>query len=251
MDTTSSPTGTTAHPVTAVVLAAGFGSRLGTTVPKTLVRLADGATILGRLLAAVDAALPGARVCAVVGHKAPMILEAEPGLLFAYNAAFESTNTAKSLLHALRLCPDGDVLWSNGDVVCDPEVVARVAATGARGRSCVAVDRSSVGDEEVKYTLADGVLAAIGKQVPDALGEAVGVNYVTARDRPALVAALERVGDTDYFERGIELTLADGVRWHPVDVTDLWAVEVDFPEDLDHANERVADARARSARVSR
>ncbi len=39
---------------------------------------------------------------------------------------------------------------------------------------------------------------------------------------------LARVGDQDYFERGLELAIEqDGVRVEPVDISDLYAVEVD------------------------
>jgi hypothetical protein len=49
---------------------------------------------------------------------------------------------------------------------------------------------------------------------------------------------LQRVDDQDYFERGLELAiLEDGLRLAPLDISDLYAVEVDFAEDLERANE--------------
>ena len=48
---------------------------------------------------------------------------------------------------------------------------------------------------------------------------------------------LRRVDDQDYFERGIELAIEhDGVLIEPVDISDLYAVEIDFAEDLERAN---------------
>ena len=48
---------------------------------------------------------------------------------------------------------------------------------------------------------------------------------------------LSKVGDQDYFERGIELAIAhDKLRFEPVDISDLYAVEIDFAEDLERAN---------------
>ena len=48
---------------------------------------------------------------------------------------------------------------------------------------------------------------------------------------------LTRCADQDYFERGIELAIEhDRVRIEPVDISDLYAVEVDFAEDLERAN---------------
>ena len=43
--------------------------------------------------------------------------------------------------------------------------------------------------------------------------------------------------DQDYFERGLELAIAeDGMLIAPLDISDLYAVEVDFAEDLERAN---------------
>ena len=48
---------------------------------------------------------------------------------------------------------------------------------------------------------------------------------------------LSAVDDQDYFERAIELAIEqDGLLVEPVDISDLYAVEVDFAEDLERAN---------------
>ncbi len=72
----------------------------------------------------------------------------------------------------------------------------------------------------------------------DARGEAVGINFVSAADKPALIARLAECAESDYFERGIELAIEkDGMRVTPVDIGEMFAVEVDFEEDLTRANE--------------
>jgi choline kinase len=95
-----------------------------------------------------------------------------------------------------------------------------------------------VSDEEVKYTVdAEGFIDELSKTVSGGLGEAVGINFVSSRDKAALVRQLAKVGDQDYFERGIELAIAhDKLRFEPVDISDLYAVEIDFAEDLERAN---------------
>ena len=71
------------------------------------------------------------------------------------------------------------------------------------------------------------------------LGEAVGINLIGGKDKAALIRQLEACEDQDYFERGIELAIAhDGVEVTPVDISDLFAVEVDFEGDLERANAR-------------
>jgi choline kinase len=51
---------------------------------------------------------------------------------------------------------------------------------------------------------------------------------------------LANCADNDYFERGLELAIEkSGVQIEPVDISDLFAVEVDFQADLDRANSRL------------
>jgi choline kinase len=179
------------------------------------------------------------RVMIVVGFKLEAIIERFPEATFVYNEFYDQTNTSKSLLKALRASGDGGVLWLNGDVVFDPQVLVRVTPYMDGNQSFVVVNTSKVSDEEVKYTLdSAGFIDQLSKQVQPALGEAVGINYVAAQDKAALIARLAQVDDQDYFERGIELAIArDGLRFKAVDISDLYAVEVDFPEDLERANE--------------
>lgn len=224
-----------------VILAAGMGTRLGRPFPKPLTTLKDGRTILAQQIGNVRAVLgPDVEILVVVGFKLEQILEAAPDVAFAYNELYDQTNTSQSLLKALRLTGDRGVLWMNGDVVFDPQLLRRVLPLVEAGRSWVAVNTSAVADEEVKYTLDDdGFVASLSKLVTDSpLGEAVGINYVAPADKPALVARLGEVADDDYFERGVELAIEkDGVRVSAVDISDLYAVEVDFAEDLERANQ--------------
>ena len=126
----------------------------------------------------------------------------------------------------------------NGDVVFDPEALKRAARLVRDDQSFVTVNTSKVSDEEVKYTTdAEGYIDELSKQVKGGLGEAVGINYVSGADKQALQRQLGKVGAQDYFERGIELAIEqDGLLFEPVDITDLYAVEVDFAEDLERAN---------------
>jgi choline kinase len=178
-----------------------------------------------------------------LGSSLEAIMEAFPVALFVYNEIYDQTNTSKSLLKALRKSSDGGVLWMNGDVVFDPEVLARILPLIDVGQSFVCVNTAAVGEEEIKYTLgADGFINQLSKTVSNGVGEAVGINYVSAQDKQMLIARLVEVNDQDYFERGMELAVErDGIRFVPVDISDLFAVEVDFAEDLVRANERLPD----------
>jgi choline kinase len=223
----------------AVVLAAGKGTRLGRPLPKPLTQLADGRSILVQqvenLRSVLGADLP---ITVVVGFKAPIVMEAVPELLFAYNEEYDSTNTSKSLLKALRTSQAGGVLWLNGDVVFDPRLLELALPSLEAQQSFVCVDTAVVGEEEVKYTVDDqGYIDRLSKSVVGGLGEAVGINFVADADKAALVEQLARCADDDYFERGMELAIAErGVRFTPIDISSYLAVEVDFEEDLARAD---------------
>ena len=222
-----------------VILAAGMGSRLGRSLPKPLTPLADGRTIMQQQFDNIHHAFgPNARITIVVGYKLEHIIDAFPEASFVYNERYDQTNTSKSLLRALRASASGGVLWMNGDVVFDRAALDRAAQLVAHDRSFISVNTARVADEEVKYTTdADGHILGLSKTVKNGLGEAVGINFVSRRDKAALIRQLGRVEDQDYFERGIELAIEqDRVQFEPLDISDLYAVEVDFAEDLERAN---------------
>lgn len=223
-----------------VILAAGMGTRLGRPHPKPLTPLKEGNTILGHQLENIRTVFgDDVEILVVVGYKLEQILEAAPDVTFAYNELYDQTNTSKSLLRALRCTGQRPVLWMNGDVVFHPDVLRRSVPLIEADQSFVCVNTSAVGDEEVKYRLDDaGRVVELSKTVQDAAGEAVGINFVGAGDKAVLAARLAEVREQDYFERGLEVAIArDGLDVRALDISSLFAVEVDFAADLDRANE--------------
>lgn len=222
-----------------VILAAGMGSRLGRELPKPLTELSDGRTIMRQQHDNIAAAFgTDVTITTVVGYKLEHIIDAFPEVEYVYNEQYDQTNTSKSLLRALKATGKHGVLWMNGDVVFDPQVLVRVSTLVHADRSFVSVNTSTVSDEEVKYTVdADGYIQKLSKTVTGGLGEAVGINYISSRDKAVLMRHLKQCADQDYFERGIELAIEhDGITVEPVDISDLYAVEIDFAEDLERAN---------------
>ena len=223
-----------------VILAAGMGTRLGKPWPKPLTPLADGRSIMQQQLENVEKVFRDeARVTIVVGFKMEMIMEAHPNVTFVYNENYDQTNTSKSLLKALRASQESGVLWLNGDVVFDARVLERIAERIRSEKSFVCVNTSTTAEEEVKYTVdGKGNINALSKQVKNALGEAVGINFISTHHKSAAIKYLEQCADNDYFERGLELAIENvGIEIEPVDISDLFAVEVDFQADLDRANQ--------------
>ncbi len=219
-----------------IILAAGVGTRLADVEgPKALVPLDDGTTILDRQLAALSAHVEPSYVYVVVGYRADIMKEHYPNLHFIENPDYASTNTAKSLWHALEHVGTAtDILWLNGDVVFHPDALE--AIWEHEGSSMLA-NTATTAEEEIKYRCdAQGHIVKVSKTVTAAQGEAVGINRFAQKDIMALDRALEKCGDDDYFERAIQLCIDEGVKIDPVIIDDDLCVEVDFPEDLDRAN---------------
>jgi CDP-glycerol glycerophosphotransferase len=225
----------------ASILAAGMGTRLGRPFPKPLTKLANGKSIMAQqidnLRSVFGRDLP---ITVVVGFKHDLIMERFPDLLFAYNENFDQTNTSKSLLRALTVSHPGGVLWLNGDVVFDARLLDTLRPLIEADQSFACVNTEAVGEEEIKYTVDDaGYVRELSKSVQDPLGEAVGINFVGGADKAMLVQHLEACDDADYFERGIETAIAAGMLLRPVDISEFYAVEVDFEDDLARANTEI------------
>lgn len=225
-----------------VILAAGMGTRLAKPWPKPLTPLVDGRSIMKQQIDNIAKVFgDSARISIVVGFKMEMVMESQPNATFIYNELYDQTNTSKSLLKALRASHDSGVLWINGDIVFDSQILERIKSRIDNEHSFVCVNMASVGDEEIKYTInKDGFINSLSKQVTNALGEAIGINFISRHHKDAVIENLELCADSDYFERGLELAIEkSGIKLEPVDISDLFAIEVDFQGDLDKANSQM------------
>lgn len=221
-----------------VILAAGIGSRLGNPLPKPLTLLKSGQSIMQQQIENITKHFDVDDINIVVGFKKELILESFPAMTYIYNQLFDQTNTSKSLLIALKKLHREPVLWLNGDVVFDSDILKELTPTIVANKSFVCVNTQKVGDEEVKYTLdSQGYINELSKKVKNGIGEAVGINFVSSKDISTLISHLEECADNDYFERGIEMAIEkDGMRVSAIDISKFRCMEIDFKEDLDNAN---------------
>lgn len=223
-----------------IILAAGIGSRLGNPFPKPLTALANNKSIMQIQIENLGSQFNIDDIYVVVGFKKDLIMERFPDLNYIYNPFFDQTNTSKSLLKALKKMADEDVLWLNGDVVFDRNLLKVLLPNIERSESFVAVNTSKVGDEEIKYTLKDQYIYQLSKKVEQGLGEAVGINFISAENLPIFIEHLEACSDNDYFEKGLEMAIAaDGLKVKAIDISSYYCKEIDFKEDLDDANSMI------------
>lgn len=217
-----------------IILAAGQGSRLGGgLLPKPLTPLINGKTLLQNQLDTIQRFISLDSVILVIGFGKEMLIEASPDLLYVYNPDFATENTSKSLVRALRKIDD-DVIWMNGDVVFHPSVLEKILSCE---QTSMIVNRGAVAEEEVKYrTDGKGKIVEVSKEVKEAEGEALGINFVAKKDVRLLCKALEDCKKSDYFEKGLEKCIHHRMEVRSVVINKDLCTEVDFPEDLTQAN---------------
>tara|TARA_S200000501_G_scaffold354685_1_gene375615 strand:+ start:1511 stop:2191 length:681 start_codon:yes stop_codon:yes gene_type:complete len=221
----------------AIILAAGIGSRLGRPHPKPLTVLSTGETILARQIRYLSKLIGEDNIIIVVGFKKDLIMEAFSNQLYVYNNIYDTTNTSKSLLCALKKVKNEDVIWLNGDVVFDENVLNPIINFNG---SCMAVNTHSVAEEEVKYNVfEDGSINQVSKVLTNGLGEAVGINKIKKENLSKLIEELNNCDIQDYFERAIEFSIESGMKIYPVDVSNYLCMEIDFNDDLDIMNEKL------------
>jgi choline kinase len=223
-----------------VILAAGTGSRLGLSAPKPLAILVGRKTIFDYQVEKTARFIPVDNIYVVVGYKREMLMEQRPELNYICNEDYAETNTGRSLLKALDEIDNDDVLWLNGDIVFDEQLISKLAGTN---NSCVLVDNKKCGAEEVKYnTDSEGYIRYISKEVCSAEGEALGINLIKRKDLPVLKKHLALITDQDYFEKAIENMISqDNVKIRPVNSDGLFCHEVDFKEDLEYVRKYYMD----------
>ena len=220
-----------------IILAAGIGSRLGNPFPKPLTKLKNNKSIMQMMTENISSTYDRDMINLVVGFKKDLIMESFPDLTYVYNQYFDQTNTAKSLLKVIRKNKGESILWMNGDIVFDKNILNRLKKYIDKDISFVAVNTSKVADEEVKYTLNDECIHKLSKEVENGLGEAVGINFISSKYVDLFIKRLEECKDNDYFEKALEMAIEkDGFKIKAVDISDFNCIEIDFEEDLKNAN---------------
>jgi choline kinase len=220
------------------ILAAGFGSRLMKYTPKAVVEILDDITILDlqieNLMRTLKVNLKD--IIIVVGYKKDLITNRYPELTFAYNDSYYKTGTAKSLLEGLKQVDNDDVIWINGDVVFDSDILDLIIEN--QNSNLVMVDNSNVRDIEIKYNMnEEGNVKQVSKDIENGIGELIGINFIKKDCLPTFISNLERSDDTDYFDRAIQLTINSGFNFTPLEIKDKFSIEIDHLDELELAQD--------------
>ena len=216
-----------------IILAAGKGSRLGKNYPKILTELTDNKTILDKLLCAITEYVDIKDIALIVGYKKKFITNKYPSLNYITNNNYNSTNTSKSLLLGLENINNDDVIWINGDLVMDKAVFSEIYFANG---NCMAVSNNTKLDEEdIKYDVDDlGNIKNVSKTIKNGIGEAFGINKINKKDLELFKNSLEACNDNDYFEKGVEISISNGLIFKPIDIKNKFYSEIDFQKDLNY-----------------
>ena len=222
-----------------IILAAGIGSRLGHNIPKALVKLDSKTTILQSQINSLKKYVNISELIIVTGYKKELITQRYKDFNFAVNHNYASTNTSKSLLKGLEMIDiQQDIIYINGDVIFDPEIIQLILNN--RDINLICVNNEKVGEEEVKYNLDDkGYIKNISKNVENPVGEAIGINYINHKYLPDFINCLDKCKDMDYHEKAVELAIERGIKFSPLNIGKRFCIEIDFEKDLELVKKRL------------
>jgi choline kinase len=241
----------------AILLAAGRGRRLGIDGPKCLLPI-SGRSLLERHIENLEAA--GVTQLTVVTGHAAELLDAELDAIRSKRSKAGrelrlevSTLFNERFVHGslVSLQCAGDVLASgslymDADVLYPAEMLSRLLGS-EHGNCCLLDARSSEQGEEMMLGVSDGQVRRIARSVGtqwDLVGESVGFFKVDADGGEKLRAVLDAevaAGRLDQeHEDGLDATLSLApFGFERVD--DLPWTEIDFPEDIERAEQLVSE----------
>jgi choline kinase len=239
-----------ASSVSAIILAAGIGRRLGNSAPKVLLDF-DGKTLLARHIAALHA--QGVRDIAItVGHRPDLIRDelgrigALDGVALIENPRYREGSVVSLAVQRERLAAGATVLLMDGDVLYDSRMIARLLT--ATPENVLLFDQAiEPGDEPVKICLRGETIVDFAK-TPDHAHDRHGESVGFFRFSPSMAAAVaERAGayvqagraGAEYEAALRELILAHPDRFGYEDISDLPWTEIDFEADVARARREI------------
>ncbi len=231
----------------AIILSAGQGRRLFPVtrdLPKCLVPVDGDRSVLEvqlRLLAAhgvAEAVVMGGYGIEKVERFAASHGIPKLAVRVRYNPFFDQ---ADNLITAWLASRDfeGDCILLNGDTLFEGDVVRRLLASPASPVAIVVNAKPSYDDDDMKVTVAGGLVRAIGKDLDagEAQGEAIGMTLLRGSGAVAMREAFEQLvrrfgQQRAYYTTAIaELARRDLVR--ACSMEGLWWGEIDSLEDLE------------------
>ncbi len=233
----------------AIILAAGIGRRLypfTKTTPKCLLEV-EGKTLIERSLDALSE--NGIReVVIVVGYLEEQIISrigsSYRDLVVKYveNTSYSRTGSMYSLLFAKKEM-DGDFIYLDADLLFHSAIIKK-SLESKKKNIIVFGPLSGNSGEEVKVYVDKGFATKIGKDIKTTdkcVGEAVGIVKYSKTTIPSLIFEMEKLFSENDKAEHEDLTqkMCNLGVMEVVSTGNLQWIEIDFPEDVDKARNKV------------
>ncbi len=233
-----------------IILAAGAAKRLRpltNELPKCLLEVGGKAIIDYQMENLRKANLT--EIIVVIGFYGEKIqrhlMEHHPDLHFTFieNENYENTYPAYGLWLA-RTYLSGEILYLNADVICDPTIIQMI--TDSPHKSVTAAQKTNWDEEEVNVIVDNDMrVLEMGKHISRELsyGEFIGVTKIGHSFNEQLKGVLNDFVACNELQKfaadALNLTIQRGETMYALDVSDKAAIEIDTPEDLTRAHEKI------------
>lgn len=234
-------------PRSAIILAAGNGSRMGSLTadrPKCMLEV-GGQPLIARQVASLNACGIW-DVTVVIGYRGAQIKAClGDQVRYVENLRYQETNSLYSLWLARERLARG-ALVLNSDVLAATALVERLLRSPAEDAVLIEPGHQ-LGPEEMKITLWLDLVVDLGKDLPaaEADGENVGIAKFGIDGARRLVACLEALIASGRERAWVPLAFRELARQWPLRAVltgGLPWTEIDFAEDLDWAQREIAPA---------
>ena len=138
-----------------------------------------------------------------------------------------------------------EVLLLDSDIVFDPQIVEKLLRSDKA--DVLALNRHELGAEEIKVIVDnEQKVVEISKvcSIPDAIGESIGIEKMSAAYTQALFRELEMMIlseglDNIFYERAFERLIPQGYSFYVMDTTEFFSAELDTVEDFQQAQKLI------------
>uniref|UniRef100_A0A7C3ZEQ8 Nucleotidyltransferase n=1 Tax=Archaeoglobus fulgidus TaxID=2234 RepID=A0A7C3ZEQ8_ARCFL len=233
----------------AVILAAGFGSRLGhhtLEIPKALLKVGRKPLIHHTIQTLMENGINDLIV--VTGHKGYVLRDYlshfDLNFKFVHNSLYRRTNNIYSLYLAMEHVTS-DFYILNSDVLFHPDIFQKLHSSTKENLILSVDDFKELGDEEMKVKIENGVVKRISKQLDpsEADGEYIGIAKVKDNVVDELYnhvsKVIEKKGGRVFYEEAFQSMMDDDIAVYYESTNGLPWIEIDTPSDLMRARHEI------------